>query len=223
MSNLIEVKVPDIGDYKNIPVIEVYVKVGDSVAVEDTLVTLESDKATMDVPSTAAGVVREVCIKLGDRVKEGSLLVRVEAQGAAAAPAPAARKPQASNDDVSISVPVMGRIAAGVPIAAIQNQSHILHVPIDLVAGGEHYALEVRGDSMIEAAICDGDYVVIREQPSAVNGDIVAALLDDEATVKTFQRKDGHVWLLPHNPDYSPIDGTHASIMGKVVAVMRRL
>jgi repressor LexA len=83
--------------------------------------------------------------------------------------------------------------------------------------------LEVRGDSMIEAAICDGDWVVVRRQPDAVNGDIVAALLDDEATVKTFQRKDGKVWLLPHNERYSPIDGTYASIMGKVVAVLRKL
>ena len=76
---------------------------------------------------------------------------------------------------------------------------------------------------MIHAAICDGDYVVIREQPSAVNGDIVAALLDDEATIKTFRKDNGHIWLIPHNPAYSPIDGTHAQIMGKVVSVLRRL
>nr|HMQ67211.1 S24 family peptidase [Arachnia sp.] len=92
-----------------------------------------------------------------------------------------------------------------------------------LVGDGEIFMLEVRGDSMIEAAICDGDWVVVRRQPDAVNGDIVAALLDDEATVKTFQRKDGKAWLLPHNERYTPIDGTYASIMGKVVAVLRKL
>ncbi|GMA37132.1 hypothetical protein GCM10025876_33360 [Demequina litorisediminis] len=83
--------------------------------------------------------------------------------------------------------------------------------------------LNVTGDSMIDAAICDGDWVVVRRQNSAENGDIVAALLDDEATVKTFRRRDGQVWLMPHNPAYTPIDGTHASIMGKVVSVMRRI
>jgi repressor LexA len=85
------------------------------------------------------------------------------------------------------------------------------------------FLLEVRGDSMIEAAICDGDWVVVRQQPTADNGDIVAALLDDEATVKTFKRSGGQVWLMPHNPAYDPIDGNHATILGKVVAVLRRI
>ena len=76
---------------------------------------------------------------------------------------------------------------------------------------------------MVDAAICDGDYVVVREQNSAVNGDIVAALLDDEATVNTCDPANNHVWLMPHNPAYSPIDGTHATIMGKVVTVLRKL
>jgi repressor LexA len=83
--------------------------------------------------------------------------------------------------------------------------------------------LEVRGDSMIDAAICDGDWVVVRQQQTAINGDIVAALLDDEATVKTFKRTSNQVWLLPHNEAYDPIDGNHATILGKVVAVLRRL
>ncbi len=83
--------------------------------------------------------------------------------------------------------------------------------------------LKVAGDSMIDAAICDGDWVVVRRQNAAQNGDIVAALLDDEATVKTFRRSDGQVWLMPHNPAYAPIDGDHARIMGKVVSVLRRL
>ena len=76
---------------------------------------------------------------------------------------------------------------------------------------------------MIDAAICSGDYVVIRQQPTAENGEIVAALIDGEATVKTFQRKDGQVWLLPHNDAFEPIDGTHATILGKVTTVLRRV
>jgi repressor LexA len=76
---------------------------------------------------------------------------------------------------------------------------------------------------MVDAAICSGDYVVVRQEQTAENGDIVAALIDGEATVKTFQRKDGHVWLLPHNPLYDPIDGTHAAVLGIVTAVLRRI
>jgi len=83
--------------------------------------------------------------------------------------------------------------------------------------------LQVRGDSMVDAAICDGDFVVVRQQPDAENGEIVAALLDDEATVKTLRRREGRAWLMPHNPAYEPIDGTDASILGKVVAVLRRV
>ena len=88
---------------------------------------------------------------------------------------------------------------------------------------GNLFMLEVKGDSMIDAAICDGDFVVVREQHNAENGDIVAALLDDEATVKTFRQEHGHTWLIPHNPNYAPIDGTHAQIMGKVVTVLRKI
>ena len=98
-----------------------------------------------------------------------------------------------------------------------------MRLPERLTGSGTLFMLKVHGDSMVDAAICDGDYVVVREQNSAVNGDIVAALLDDEATVKTFRKENGHVWLMPHNPAYSPIDGTHATIMGKVVTVLRKL
>jgi repressor LexA len=83
--------------------------------------------------------------------------------------------------------------------------------------------LEVKGDSMIDAAICDRDYVVIRQQPTAENGEIVAAMIDNEATVKTLQRKEGHIWLLPHNDAYEPINGDDAVILGKVTAVLRRI
>lgn len=123
----------------------------------------------------------------------------------------------------SVAAPLVGRIAAGGPVLATQQIEDVFCLPRQLVGDGEIFMLEVKGDSMIDAAICEGDWVVVRRQPDAVNGDVVAALLDDEATVKTFQRKDGKVWLLPHNEHYLPIDGTHAQIMGKIVAVLRKL
>ncbi len=138
----------------------------------------------------------------------------------------------AASDDVTgindhfpqaVNVPVVGRIAAGGPILAEEMVEDVFPLPKQLVGEGTLFMLEVRGDSMVDAAICDRDWVVVRQQPSADNGDIVAALLDDEATVKTFQRNAGQVWLMPHNELYSPIDGNDATILGKVVAVMRRI
>ena len=123
----------------------------------------------------------------------------------------------------SRDVPLVGRIAAGAPITAEQHIDDVMRLPERLTGAGKLFMLEVHGDSMVDAAICDGDFVVVREQNTAVNGDIVAALLDDEATVKTFRKENGHVWLIPHNPAYSPIDGTYATIMGKVVTVLRKL
>lgn len=123
----------------------------------------------------------------------------------------------------SRDVPLVGRIAAGAPITAEQHIEDVMRLPERLTGTGNLFMLEVHGDSMIDAAICDGDYVVVREQHEAVNGDIVAALLDNEATVKTFRNDHGHVWLIPHNPAYSPIDGSHATIMGKVVTVLRKI
>jgi repressor LexA len=120
-------------------------------------------------------------------------------------------------------VPMVGRIAAGGPILAEETLDDVFPLPKQLVGEGTLFLLEVRGDSMIDAAICHGDYVVVRQEQTAENGEIVAALIDGEATVKTFQRKDGHVWLLPHNAAYEPIDGTHATILGKVTAVLRRV
>ena len=120
-------------------------------------------------------------------------------------------------------VPLVGRIAAGGPILAEEAVESVFPLPAELVGDGELFLLNVVGESMIEAAICDGDWVVVRRQPDADNGEIVAALLDDEATVKTLKRRDGHVWLLPHNPAFEPIDGDHAQILGKVVAVLRRV
>jgi repressor LexA len=102
-------------------------------------------------------------------------------------------------------------IAAGACAPSRRAEERIEDVfalPKQLVGDGQLFLLEVAGDSMIDAAICSGDYVVIRQQPNADNGDIVAAMIDGEATVKTFQKKDGQVWLLPHNDAYDPIDGT---------------
>ena len=120
-------------------------------------------------------------------------------------------------------VPLVGRIAAGGPILAEQVVEDIMPLPRQLVGHGDLFMLRVSGDSMVDAAICDGDWVVVRRQPTAENGDIVAALLDDEATVKTFRQRNGHTWLLPQNTRYEPIVGDHAVIMGKVVSVMRSL
>jgi repressor LexA len=120
-------------------------------------------------------------------------------------------------------VPMVGRIAAGGPILAEERVEEVMPLPKSLVGDGTLFLLEVSGDSMVDAAICNGDYVVVRQQPTAENGEVVAALLDGEATVKTFQRRDGQVWLLPHNEAYDPIDGTHATILGKVTAVLRRM
>jgi len=120
-------------------------------------------------------------------------------------------------------VPVVGRIAAGGPILAEQAVEDVFPLPRQLVGDGQLFMLKVVGDSMVDAAICDGDWVVVRQQPVAENGDIVAAMLEGEATVKTFKRRDGHVWLLPHNAAYAPIPGDDATILGRVVAVLRRI
>ena len=120
-------------------------------------------------------------------------------------------------------VPVVGRIAAGGPILAEQAVESVFPLPRELVGDGTLFLLKVHGDSMVDAAICDGDWVVVRQQPVAEPGDIVAAMLDGEATVKTFKRRDGHVWLMPHNPAYEPIPGDEATILGRVVSVLRKV
>jgi repressor LexA len=128
-----------------------------------------------------------------------------------------------SQDAAYVPVDVMGDIAAGNLHQAEQVPEDTLTLPKQLVGEGTLFMLKVIGDSMIGAAIADGDLVVVREQPDAKNGDIVAARIDGEATVKTFQRTDGHVWLMPHNPAYAPILGDEAAIMGRVVTVIRRV
>lgn len=118
-------------------------------------------------------------------------------------------------------VPLVGRIAAGVPITAEQQVEEVFPLPRQLVGKGDLFMLKVVGESMIDAAICDGDWVVVRQQKDAENGEIVAAMLDEEATVKVFQRRDGHTWLLPRNTSFAPIVGDQAEILGRVVAVLR--
>ncbi|KOV78387.1 MULTISPECIES: transcriptional repressor LexA [unclassified Streptomyces] len=122
-----------------------------------------------------------------------------------------------------VDVPLLGRIAAGAPLLAEEMVEDVYALPRQLVGDGDLFALTVAGDSMIDAAICDGDIVTVRRQDSADHGDIVAALLEDEATVKVLRRQDGRVWLMPRNPAYEPIPGDRAQILGKVVGVLRVL
>ena len=121
----------------------------------------------------------------------------------------------------TVNIPLVGRIAAGGPILAEQHIEEVFPLPESLVGQGELFLLKVVGDSMIEVAICDGDYVVIRSQKNAEKGEIVAAMIDGEATVKTLSKKDGHFWLLPANDNYAPIPADDAEILGKVTAVLR--
>ncbi|MQY20805.1 transcriptional repressor LexA [Nocardia macrotermitis] len=126
-------------------------------------------------------------------------------------------------DEHAVEVPVVGDIAAGAPILAQEHAEDTLTLSRQLVGRGTVFGLRVRGDSMIDAAICDGDIVVVRRQPDAQTGEIVAAMIDGEATVKVFRRRNGHVYLEPRNPAYSVIDGDEAVVLGKVVSVMRRM
>lgn len=129
---------------------------------------------------------------------------------------------QAESGD-SVPVPVVGDIAAGVPIAAEQHVDDILKLPRELTGRGNVFGLRVRGDSMVDAAICDGDIVVVRQEREAHSGQIVAAMIDDEATVKVYRRRNGHVYLEPRNPAYDVIDGDNAVVLGIVVSVLRNI
>jgi len=130
---------------------------------------------------------------------------------------------EAAPQDKTRLIPLVGRIAAGNPILAEQEVEEVLPLPESIVGKGDLFLLQVKGDSMIDAAICDGDYVVIRSQKSCEKGEVVAAMIDGEATVKTWSKKDGHFWLLPANDDYAPIPADNAEILGKVTAVLRSL
>jgi repressor LexA len=129
--------------------------------------------------------------------------------------------PMAEPAGDSVSVPVVGDIAAGIPIAAEEHVDDFLTLPRELTGRGTVFGLRVRGDSMIDAAICDGDIVVVRQEHEAHSGQIVAAMIDGEATVKVYRRRNGHVHLEPRNPDYDVIDGDGAVVLGIVVSVLR--
>jgi repressor LexA len=129
--------------------------------------------------------------------------------------------PAAAGDGDSVPVPVVGDIAAGTPISAVEHTDDVLKLPRDLTGRGTVFGLRVRGDSMIDAAICDGDIVVVKQQSEAHSGQIVAAMIDEEATVKVYRRRNGHVYLEPRNPAYDVIDGDRAVILGTVVSVLR--
>jgi repressor LexA len=135
----------------------------------------------------------------------------LRAEGAAAAPD-------------AVVMPIVGKVAAGIPITAAENVEGEFLLPADFVPhSSDAFVLRVQGDSMVDAAIVDGDLIVVRPQPTADNGEVVVAMIDGEATVKTFRRRDGHVWLLPHNPAYEPINGDEATILGRVSAVLRKV
>ena len=157
-------------------------------------------------------------------LEEAGVIVKAEGKtraislpGVSVAPPPAAEEANPQTNQV----PGVGRVAAGSPILAQECIEDYLTFDTQGLSG-EHFALRVRGESMLNAGILPGDLVVVHRQQEVRSGEIVVALFEDEATVKTYQRKDGHIWLLPENPDYEPIDGTYAQIIGKVVAVVRR-
>ena len=155
-------------------------------------------------------------------LEEAGVIVKAEGKTRAISLPGTPLGPVAEEEDPHANqVPILGNVAAGSPILAQECIEDYLTFDTSGLSG-EHFALTVRGESMLNAGILPGDLVVVHRQSDARSGEIVVALFEDEATVKTLSRKDGHVWLLPENPDYEPIDGTCAEIIGKVVAVVRR-
>ncbi len=155
-------------------------------------------------------------------LEEAGVLVKAEGKTRAIT-LPGASFPSVAEEQAphANQVPVVGNVAAGSPILAEECIEEYLTFDTQGLEG-EHFALRVRGESMLNAGILPGDLVVVHRQQEARNGEIVVALFEDEATVKTLRRKDGHTWLMPENDEYEPIDGTYAEIIGKVVAVIRR-
>jgi len=138
-------------------------------------------------------------------------------------PDDAGEAPAAKGSPAMVRVPLFEQIAAGAPVIANPDPQGIMQLPREMTGSGALFAVKVAGDSMANANIFDGDCVIVRQQDTAHNGDIVAALIQDEATVKTFHRTDGHVWLMPQNPGYQPILGDQCGLMGKVVATVHRI
>ena len=155
-------------------------------------------------------------------LEEAGVIVKAEGKTRAISLPGAPLGPVAEEEDPHADqIPVVGNVAAGSPILAQECIEDYLTFDTQGLSG-EHFALRVRGESMLNAGILPDDLVVVHRQQEARNGEIVVALFEDEATVKTYQNRDGHVWLLPENPEYEPIDGADAQIIGKVVAVVRR-
>ena len=155
-------------------------------------------------------------------LEEAGVIVKAEGKTRAISLPGVARGPVAEEQDPHANqIPVVGNVAAGSPILAQECIEDYLTFDTQGLSG-EHFALRVRGESMLNAGILPGDLVVVHRQQQAHSGEIVVALFEDEATVKTYQVRDGHVWLMPENPEYEPIDGANAEIIGKVVAVVRR-
>ena len=155
-------------------------------------------------------------------LEEAGVIVKAEGKTRAISLPGAPLGPVAEEEDPHADqIPVVGNVAAGSPILAQECIEDYLTFDTQGLSG-EHFALRVRGESMLNAGILPDDLVVVHRQQEVRNGEIVVALFEDEATVKTYQNRDGHVWLLPENPDYEPIDGAEAQIVGKVVAVVRR-
>ena len=155
-------------------------------------------------------------------LEEAGVIVKAEGKTRAITLPGAPLGPVAEEEDPHADqIPVVGNVAAGSPILAQECIEDYLTFDTQGLSG-EHFALRVRGESMLNAGILPDDLVVVHRQQEVRNGEIVVALFEDEATVKTYQNRDGHVWLLPENPEYEPIDGTEAQIIGKVVAVVRR-
>jgi repressor LexA len=173
---------------------------------------------TMREIASAVGLASPSSVAHQLQVLEERGYLRRDARGSRAVDI---RTPEDSENDVR--VPLVGAIAAGTPILADQHVEEELTLPQSLVGRGTLFALRVKGDSMIEAAICDGDMVVVRQQQTADSGDIVAAMIDGEATVKVLRTDGRKVELVPRNPAYDVIPGNNAVILGKVVSVLRRV
>ncbi|WP_433374970.1 transcriptional repressor LexA [Actinoplanes sp. CA-142083] len=177
---------------------------------------------TMREIGAAVGLASPSSVAHQLKVLEEHGHIRRDARGSRAV-ALSADKPDSVVRSDDVRVPLVGQIAAGTPILADEHVEDEYTLPQSLVGHGTLFALRVKGDSMIEAAICDGDVVVVRQQQTAENGDIVAALIDEEATVKVLRTDGRNVDLLPRNPAYSVIPGNNAVILGKVVSVLRRV
>jgi repressor LexA len=136
---------------------------------------------------------------------------------------PINRNEPVESDLSSISLPVVGSVAAGTPILAQENIETYLPIPVDFVGSGNHYILKVKGESMIEAGILDGDYLIVRQQPDAANGEIIVAMLEDEATVKRYYKRDRYIELKPENSSMQPIIASEVAILGKVTGLLRHM